>query len=323
MKRIDENHSFNINVCQVLKGHIQKAILLKEIYGWCLINNSKKHNIKFGLPWTYMSSAGFALKFPYMNAKSISRWIRELEQEGWIYSAVLNKKAYDRTKWFTINFDRYDIAVLKKEHSISQIEKWTTQIEKCTSQIGQPIPPSTTTLKTSTSTNIVCIKEKDTQIQNLKNELSLLKKEKEERKKLAAKKERSFPDVKAAKQYDKRDKRKNKMLPFDIVSARKTIDILFPTWKDLDKQYKEVFTEPASEEIYKKCLKTFVENGIGSYYSSIRTIDKLIVKLLEWTKQEVKFQHNNTFKSTKQPQINQFIMKEEDCMLHKNTWLNE
>jgi hypothetical protein len=138
--------------------------------------------------------------------------------------------------------------------------------------------------------NIVCIKEKDTQIENLKKELSLLKKEKEEeRKKLAAKKERSFPDVKAVKQYDKRDRRKNKMLPFDIVTARKTIDIIFPTWKELDKQYKEVFTEPASEEIYKKCLKTFVENGIGSYYSSIRTIDKLIVKLLEWTKQEVKY----------------------------------
>ena len=316
MKRIDENHSFNINVCQVLKGHIQKAILLKEIYGWCLINNSKKHNIKFGLPWTYMSSTGFALKFPYMKAKSINRWIRELEKEGWIYSAVLNKKAYDRTKWFTINFDRYDIAVLKKEHSIAQIEKWTSQIEKCTSQIGQPIPPSTTTLKTSTSTINVCIKEKDTQIEILKNELSLLKKEKEkERKKLPPKKERS--------PVDKRDKRKNKQLPFDIVTARKTIDAIFPTWKELDKQYKEVFNDPASEEIYQKCLKTFVENGIGSYYSSIRTIDKLIVKLLEWTKQEVKFQHNNTFKSTKQPQINQFIMKEEDCMMHKNTWLND
>ena len=316
MKRIDENHSFNINVCQVLKGHIQKAILLKEIYGWCLINNSKKHNIKFGLPWTYMASSGFALKFPYMKAKSINRWIRELEQEGWIYSSVLNKKAYDRTKWFTINFDRYDIAVLKKEHSISQIEKWTSQIEKCTSQIGQPIPSSTTTLKTSTSTNTVCIKEKDTQIEKLKIELSLLKKEKEKkRKKLPPKKERS--------PVDKRDKRKNKQLPFDIVSARKTVDAIFPTWKELDKQYMEVFNDPASEEIYKKCLKTFVETGIASYYSSIRTIDKLIVKLLEWTKQEVKYQSNNVFKSTKQPQINQFIMKEEDCMMHKNTWLND
>ena len=163
---------------------------------------------------------------------------------------------------------------------------------------------------------VVCIKEKDTQIEKLKIELSLLKKEKEKkRKKLPPKKERS--------QGDKRDKRKNKQLPFDIVSGRKTIDILFPTWKELDKQYKEVYSEPATKEIYQKCLKTFVENGIGSYYSSIRTIDKLIVKLLEWTKQEVKYQSNNVFKSTKQPQINQFIMKEEDCMMHKNTWLND
>ena len=137
---------------------------------------------------------------------------------------------------------------------------------------------------------VVCRKEKDTQIEILKKELSLLKKEKEEeRKKLAAKKERS--------PVDKRDKRKNKQLPFDIVTARKTIDTIFPTWKELDKQYKEVFNDPASEEIYKKCLKSFVETGIGSYYSSIRTIDKLIVKLLEWTRQEVKWNANQKLKN--------------------------
>ena len=137
----------------------------------------------------------------------------------------------------------------------------------------------------------VCIKEKDTQIQILKKELSLLKKEKEkERKKLAVKKERSST-------IDKRDKRKNKQLPFDIVSARKTVDAIFPTWKELDKQYKEVFNDPTTPEIYEKCLKSFVETGIASYYTSIRTIDKLIVKLLEWTRQEVKWQSNQKIKN--------------------------
>ena len=137
----------------------------------------------------------------------------------------------------------------------------------------------------------VCIKEKDTQIQILKKELSLLKKEKEkERKKLAVKKERSST-------IDKRDKRKNKQLPFDIVSARKTVDSIFPTWKELDKQYKEIFNDPTTPEIYEKCLKSFVETGIASYYTSIRTIDKLIVKLLEWTRQEVKWQSNQKIKN--------------------------
>ena len=307
MKRIDENHSFNINVCQVLKGHIQKAILLKEIYGWCLINNSKKHNIKFGLPWTYMSSAGFALKFPYMGGKedkkgnrsprSITRWLKELEQDGWLYSSNFNKKAYDRTKWFTINFERYDLAVLSSIQPIGQIDQWIGQISQCIRQIdqcigqdGQPIPSPSTTTSSTPSTFTVCIKEKDTQIQNLKIELSLLKKEKEKkRKKLAAKKERS--------PVDKRDKRKNKQLPFDIVSARKTVDTIFPTWKELDKQYKEVFNDPASEEVYKKCLKTFVETGIASYYTSIRTIDKLIVKLLEWTRQEFEWNAKQKIKN--------------------------
>ena len=86
MKRIDENHSLNVNVCTVL-GHIQKAILLKEIYGWCFQNKANNRNIKFGLPWSYMTAKGYAQKFPYMNEKSIARWLKELEADGWVYSS--------------------------------------------------------------------------------------------------------------------------------------------------------------------------------------------------------------------------------------------
>ena len=148
MKRIDENHSFNINVATIL-GHVEKAILLKEIYGWCAMNKIKGRNVKNGIPFTYMSAEDYAGKFPYMNAKSVSRWLKQLESEGWIYSGVFNKVAYDRTKWYTINATKYEDAILKNLHSISQNEKWKTHIEESISQNEQPIPSPTTSPKTS------------------------------------------------------------------------------------------------------------------------------------------------------------------------------
>ena len=158
MKRIDENHSFNINVCVALDGHVQKAILLKEIYGWCHINQAKNHNYKKGLYWTFMSAKGFTKKFPYMKEKSIARWLKELEKSGMIFSQVFNKIGFDRTKWFTINFEQYDNMVLNRCISISQIDIWVSQIEKRISQDDTTIPSTTTTTNTSNTLNKKTIK---------------------------------------------------------------------------------------------------------------------------------------------------------------------
>jgi hypothetical protein len=154
MKRTDENHSFNIHVATLLKGHVQKAILLKEIYGWLCLNLGKKKNIRHGIVWTYMSAAHFGQKFPYMNSRSICRWLTELEKNRWLYSSDFNQKNYDKTKWYTVNFVRYDAAVNSISHTIRQNDQWSRQIDQAirqndqrTSQVGQPIPTPKTTPK--------------------------------------------------------------------------------------------------------------------------------------------------------------------------------
>ena len=132
MKRIDENHSFNINVACIVGE--RKAILLKEQYGWCLKNLHNDRNIHGGHAWTYNSAKAYAQKFPYWNPKSISRWLKEMENEGWIASANLNKVAFDRTKWYTVNFRRYDLAVTGCDMKIEDIETWKKEIKKSISQ---------------------------------------------------------------------------------------------------------------------------------------------------------------------------------------------
>lgn len=176
MKRIDENHSFNIHVACILNGHVKKAILLKEIYGWIQINEQKGRNIKHGIVWTFMSAEGFSDKFTYMNSKSIDRWLNELEKEGWLYSGRFNKRGYDKTKWYTINHKKYDDAVLGVNHSVPQNEEWISQIEETISQneesmsqIEEPIPSPTNTPK---KTNNHILEEVLRENEKLKKELA-------------------------------------------------------------------------------------------------------------------------------------------------------
>ena len=66
-----------------------------------------QRNIHHGVAWTYSSAKVYQEKFPYFSERSISRWLSELEKEGFIASANFNEHKYDRTKWYTINTDAY------------------------------------------------------------------------------------------------------------------------------------------------------------------------------------------------------------------------
>ena len=122
MKRIDENHSFSPHIACVVG--VEKAIILKDIYYWCLKNSKSNRNYHEGRHWTYNSSSAFSELYPYMNRRSISRWLKELEDDKWIFSGNFNKSSFDQTKWYSINHEKYDSAIestlAKKEEPIGQ-----------------------------------------------------------------------------------------------------------------------------------------------------------------------------------------------------------
>jgi len=190
----NNNHSFNGNVAKVLKGHVQKAILLKELYGWCVVNAKKGSNVRHGIAWTYNSAAKLSDKFYYMPSSSISRWLKELEKEKWLYSGNFNEKGYDRTKWYTVNYNRYIDACKSLINTISQNDEWMNQIEntisqndKLINQIEQPIPSLTNSY---TSLKEESKNDTPTKEENLLSELKKIQAENEKLKKRSAKRKR-------------------------------------------------------------------------------------------------------------------------------------
>lgn len=126
-----EIHNFNSNVAQILS--IQKAIILKDLFYWVKSNLQKRHNFHDGAYWTYNPARAYAEKYPYMNQKSISRWISELEKDGWIFSRDLyNKRKGDRTKWHTVNLIRYVMAENGKIQNKKDVDLWVKSVNENT-----------------------------------------------------------------------------------------------------------------------------------------------------------------------------------------------
>ena len=104
MKRIP-THSFLVE--DAIEYGIEKALIIKHLRWsiekhWASRKHFYKHTDGKNYCWTYASIKSLAEIYPYMNEKSISRWMLELENDGVILSNNFNRNKYDKTKWFTL-----------------------------------------------------------------------------------------------------------------------------------------------------------------------------------------------------------------------------
>lgn len=120
-----KEHHFCIEDAE--KYGIEKAILLYNIDFWLKTNKANKKNKReFGgkeYYWTFNSASSFKELFPYMKVSSISRWLKELEDNGALISGKFNKLGYDKTKWYTTKDYVIEKSVSQNEQSIAQNEQ--------------------------------------------------------------------------------------------------------------------------------------------------------------------------------------------------------
>ena len=109
-----EQHSFDVQIARI--WNIEKAIILKEISGWCRINERKKNNEAYGFFWTYNSSNAYAKHFGYMSDKKVDRLIREMENDGIIFGHKFYSFRGNQTKSHTVNWELYDKMVFTGEY---------------------------------------------------------------------------------------------------------------------------------------------------------------------------------------------------------------
>ncbi len=83
-----------------VKVGLNEAIFLQQLHYWV----DRSNNIIDGCKWVYNTGTDWAKQFPFWSQKTLLRTISSLEKQKLIITGNYNKKGFDRTKWYTIDY---------------------------------------------------------------------------------------------------------------------------------------------------------------------------------------------------------------------------
>lgn len=110
------------------KVGLNEAIILQQIHYWL---NSSKHNYD-GKRWIYNSYPNWAKQFPFWSERTIKRAFGSLEKQDLLYVGNYNRAGFDRTKWYSINYENLNNLVAR-----SSGQNGTTSMTNCHDAKGQ------------------------------------------------------------------------------------------------------------------------------------------------------------------------------------------
>lgn len=114
---------------------LNEAIVLQQVHYWIGINKRQNKNFKEGRYWVFNSIKKWQEEtFYFWSMDTVKRTFKRLEDAGLLISGSFNKNAYDRTKWYSIDYDVLNSTLGQN----APTEK--NDDEKCTNPLGQNAP---------------------------------------------------------------------------------------------------------------------------------------------------------------------------------------
>jgi hypothetical protein len=129
---------------------LNEAIVLQQIHFWIEKGMGKEYK---GERWVYNSIPDWQKKnFPFWSEATIKRTIASLKKQKLITSKNLNQKKYDRTLWYTIDYQKLESieTVIRSKCTDGKGQNAPMDDSKMTS----PIPETTTETTTETTKNV-------------------------------------------------------------------------------------------------------------------------------------------------------------------------
>jgi hypothetical protein len=95
-----EVRAFTVELAAALG--LNEAILIQQLCYWL----ERTPHVIDGRYWVYNSYEEWQRQFPWWSAPTIKRLFLKLEQEGLVRSGQFSALRIDRTKWYTVDFER-------------------------------------------------------------------------------------------------------------------------------------------------------------------------------------------------------------------------
>lgn len=102
----------NRDLAEIL-GDVELAIIIQEIHYWININRQNAENNLSNIVtyydecfWCFRTYEDWLLDFPWSSLRTLKRKFKKLEEINLLISNNFNKLNLDKTKWYTINYDK-------------------------------------------------------------------------------------------------------------------------------------------------------------------------------------------------------------------------
>lgn len=93
---------------------LNEAIMLQQMHYWLL----KSANEFTGVKWFYKTLEEWQTEFPFWSVMTIRRTLGSLEKQKIIKIGNFNKKKFDKTKWYTIDYQRVNRRCVQNEQTM-------------------------------------------------------------------------------------------------------------------------------------------------------------------------------------------------------------
>ena len=120
---------------------LPEAMILQQLHFWLQTNP----HIQNGKPYVYNTYKQWQVKFPFWSWETMKRSLLHLEKLGIVEASNFNRNPIDKTKWYTINYEKlHEIdlpSTAKNEPSMDNFEPSTAKNEPSIRQNladGQP-----------------------------------------------------------------------------------------------------------------------------------------------------------------------------------------
>ena len=81
---------------------LNEAMFLQQLHYWV----DRSHNEFEGRKWVYNTVPEWCKQFPFWSKRTLERILSTLEKQGLILVGNYNRKGFDRTKWYTVNYEK-------------------------------------------------------------------------------------------------------------------------------------------------------------------------------------------------------------------------
>lgn len=111
---------------------LHEAMVVQQIQYWLKINEKTNKNFYDGHYWTYNTFEEWQKQFPFWTTRTIQNIIAKLEKQGYLISANYNKSKFDRTKWYTINYEKIGEVLPLRKTFVMDNEPFSSPIPETT-----------------------------------------------------------------------------------------------------------------------------------------------------------------------------------------------